>query len=122
MSLRSEIMQGVKDLGVRSVRIDRDARLNGEDVVWIDVRMVGKKDSEAHTFTFARRNNMSAEQMVSVIRSYLPVPEVGMTQDELIAAWVDGRATLEEVCEALDVSAEQARQIRQEWEEATSAE
>lgn len=114
MSLKSEILETLKERGVADVRVDEDAELHGEDVVRIDVTMDEGMDPDSHVFTFARRNNMTSEQMVGVMCTYIPIPETGMTEDEMLAAVVDGRLSARK----LGMSKREAVKV---WEERTTA-
>lgn len=116
MSLATRLVQELSEYGVAAVMVDRDAVLHGERVVQLDLVMTPGQDPPTHVFTFARRNKMSDEQMIAVIRSYLPVPETGMTEDETWAAVVDERMTLAQAAESLGLDGDEATQRFDEWE------
>lgn len=70
MSFKDDVFNGLAGTAVFKVEVDRDATIRGEAATTVTVH---RADGHApHVFTFAKANNMDAEAMAKVIRSYLP--------------------------------------------------
>ena len=69
MSFKEEIYEVVKGHGVKYIDVDRNAVVNG--VPSVEVKVYATDRTEAHEFTFAKANAMSAERIGKVITSYL---------------------------------------------------
>lgn len=71
-SFKDTIATGLADFGIKHLSVNRDATVNGVPSVAITffVPIEDKKKFKAE-YTFAKANQMSAEHMVKVIRSFL---------------------------------------------------
>lgn len=69
MSFKEEVYEAVKGHGVKYIDVDREAVVNGVPSVLVKVFATDRTD--AHEFTFAKANAMSAEHIGKVITSYL---------------------------------------------------
>lgn len=69
MSFKEEIYEVVRGHGVKYIDVDRDAVIHG--VPSVEVKVFATDRTEAHEFTFAKANAMSAEHIGKVITSYL---------------------------------------------------
>lgn len=69
MSFKEEVYEAVKGHGVKYIDVDREAVVNGVPSVLVKVFATDRTD--AHEFTFAKANQMSAEHIGKVITSYL---------------------------------------------------
>jgi hypothetical protein len=68
MSLKDDLLNGLKEFKVWRIDIDRDVYVKGQPAIKVTIYTT---THNPHEFTFAKANQMTTQHMLSVIRSYL---------------------------------------------------
>ena len=71
MSFKDTILYGLKQHGAEDLKIDREHREKGQPAYKIDFQTERDGTKYNHTYTFAKANGMSEEEILTVILSYL---------------------------------------------------
>lgn len=67
-TFKDDLYDALQGHGIKYINVNRDASVNGVPSIAVEVYAV---NDVHHDFTFAKGNHMNADEIASVIRSYL---------------------------------------------------
>lgn len=68
MSLREDLLGGLKGYNIWKIDVDREVVIKGSPAIRVTIYTT---THNPHEFTFAKANQMTTQHMLSVVKSYL---------------------------------------------------